>query len=182
VGIHDGALTIVPFVLECVPNMANLKPLHFIGALLLATITATSGLAQQATQSWVELQSKFKPDDELKIIDRNGKGTTGRFVSMSGSSLTLLVKETPREFSEPTVREIKQRRPHGSKGIVLGAAIGGVAGGVTFGSAHPGADSGNIGTTAMGVVMGAGIGAGVVALKHLFTRRFDTVFMAPRSQ
>ena len=159
----------------------KLKPLHLVGVILLATMTATSGWAQQPTNSMAELQSKIKADDELKIIDRNGKSTTGRFVSMSGSSLTLLVSGTRQDFPEATIREIKQRRPHGSKGIVIGAAIGGVAGGVTFGAAHPGADSGNGGTTAMGVVMGTGIGAGVVALKHLFTKRYDTVFVASRN-
>jgi uncharacterized protein YcfJ len=161
----------------------RLKRLNLLGVFVLVTVmaTATSAWGQQATPTWVELQSKFKPDDELKIIDRNGKGTTGRFVSMSGSSLTLLVKETRREFPEATIREIKQRRPHGKRNLFLGAAIGGAAGGVTIGSAHPGSDGSNFETTAKGVMAGAGIGAGIVALKHLFTRRFDTVFVAPRS-
>jgi hypothetical protein len=157
----------------------RLKPLNLIGVLLLATMTATSGWAQQPAHSVVELQAKFKPDDELKIIDRNGKATTGRFVSISGSSVTLLVRGAPQEFSEATIREIKQRRPHGAKNLVRGAAIGGVAGGVTLAATHAGADSANGGTTARGVLAGAGIGAGVVALKHLFTRRYDTVFVAP---
>ena len=159
----------------------KLKPSHFICMLLLVIVGVPSGWAQQPSAFVVELQSKFKPDDELKIIDRKGKATTGRFVSMSGSSLTLMVRGNRQEFSEATIREIKQRRPHGARNIFLGAGIGGVAGGATAGVAHPGADSANGATTTLGVLAGSGIGAGVVALKQLFTRRFDTVFVAPRN-
>jgi hypothetical protein len=155
------------------------KPWHFLCVLLLVIVP--SGWAQQPAASVVGLQSKLKPDDELKIIDRKGKATTGRFVSMSGSSVTLMVRGNPQEFSEATIREIKQRRPHGARNMLLGAAIGGVAGGATAGAAHPGADGANGTTTMLGVLAGSGVGAGIVALKHLFTRRYDTVFVASRN-
>jgi uncharacterized protein YcfJ len=156
----------------------NLKRRHFIGALLLVTLMATFSWAQQPVHSVQELQSKLNTDDELKVIDRNGKTSVGRLVSISGSSLTLIVRGARQEFSETTIREIKQRRPHGVRNVLLGAAIGGVAGGLTSAAAHPGADAANSTTTSVGALIGSGIGAGVVALKHLFTRRYDTVFMA----
>jgi hypothetical protein len=156
----------------------NLKPLSFIAVLLFLMGTATPGWAQQPTNSMQELQSRLKADDELKIINRDGKSTTGRFVSMSGSSLTLMVKGVRQDFAEGTIREIKQRRPHGKRNLYLGAAIGGVAGGATLAATHLGSDGTNFETTAKGVMAGAGIGAGIVALKHLFTRRYDKVFVA----
>jgi hypothetical protein len=64
----------------------------------------------------------------------------------------------------------------GINNVLLGAAIGGAAGGVVAAVGHPGSDGTNSGTTSMGVLAGAGVGAGVVALKHLFTKRYVTVF------
>ena len=91
----------------------DLRHPRFIEALLLVILTATSGWAQQPVHSVQELQSKLKTDDQIKVIDRNGKTSTGRFISISGSSLTLMVGGARQEFSEATLREIKQRRPHG---------------------------------------------------------------------
>ena len=156
----------------------ELKHLHVIGAILLVILTATISWAQQPVHSVQELQSKLKADDELKVIDRNGKTSAGRFVVISGSSLTLDVRGAHQQFPEATIREIKIRRPHGVKTTLLGAAIGGVVGGAAFAAAHPGTDSANPATTSIGVWAGVGVGAGVVALKHLFTKRYQTVFIA----
>ena len=157
---------------------AKLNHLHFIGAIVVVILTATISWAQQPVHSVQELQSKLKADDELKVIDRNGKTSEGRLVVISASALTLDVRGVHQQFPEATIREIKIRRPHGGKTTLLGAAIGGLVGGAALAAAHPGADSANPFTTSVGVMAGVGIGAGVVALKHLFTKRYQTVFIA----
>ena len=95
-----------------------------IAGVLSGFIGATPLRAQeQPVHSLQELQSKLDTDDELKVTDQNKKTSTGRLISISGSSLTLLVKGKPQEFSEATLREIKQRRPHKVKSVLLGAVI-----------------------------------------------------------
>jgi len=159
--------------------MKNAKPiaaLAVVAGLLSGSIGAP--LWAQNQSDFNQLQTKLKADDQLKVVDRNNKTASGRLVRISGSSLTLLVNGAHQEFSEASIREIKQRRPHGEKNALIGMAIGGLAGGAIAAAAHPGSDSANSPTTTFGVGIGAAIGAAAVGLKHLFTKRYDTVFTA----
>jgi len=94
---------------------AKLNHLHFIGAIVVVILTATISWAQQPVHSVQELQSKLKADDELKVIDRNGKTSEGRLVVISASALTLDVRGVHQQFPEAAIREVKIRRPHGGK-------------------------------------------------------------------
>jgi len=159
-------------------NNKTIAALAVVAGLLSGSIGATSLFAQRPSD-FNQLQTMLKVDDQLKVIDRNNQTTSGRLVRISGSSLTLLVRGNHQEFPEAIIREIKQRRPHGATNVLLGTAIGGATGGVFAAAAHPGSDGTNSATTSLGVLVGAGIGAGAVALKHLFTKRYDTVFTSP---
>jgi hypothetical protein len=133
--------------------------------LALASIVCVAGLAPPAAAqgsatsetSFRSLAAGVQRGDTLQVIDADGQKTTGRFESISASSIVLLVDGQPRDIPASTVRRIVRLRDPLWNGAALGAVMGLVAG-------AGGCAKGDCGALATGALFLGAIGAGIDAL------------------
>jgi hypothetical protein len=154
------------------------KILCLFGALGLLALMPRVALAQPPVQSFAELQSILKPNDEVQITDSSGRTTRGRVVRVATGSLNLTVNGRQQELLEATIRDVKRRRPDvWWNGALIGAVAGTVAGAAVKRRNCGSTDCGEGGLVDPGFyVFGAAFGAGAGALIDSSVRRFDTLF------
>jgi hypothetical protein len=166
---------------DCVLRHRVTRPgLFLYGVFGVMTLMPRAALAQPPARSFAELQSILKSGDDVQITDNSGTRTRGKVADVSMNSLGLTVDGRRRDLPEPTIREIKKRRPDSRwNGTLIGAAIGTAAG--AFAKAHNcgATDCGEGGLVDPGFYfIGAAAGAGAGALVDGAIRKFDTVFAA----
>jgi hypothetical protein len=99
---------------------AKLSTLVLIGVGL-----AGCGHAHVAS-TFSELQTHIAPDQTLSITARDGSRTTGKLVSIAGTSLTLRLPDSAaRQFAQSDVARIRSRDSLWN-GLLIGAAVGGL--------------------------------------------------------
>jgi hypothetical protein len=137
---------------------------------VLATLAPLLASAQVVATNFQELRFKVKPGDTAYVTDENGHERKVRILDLSASSLGVRLDDARREFSERSVRRIRQRLPDP---LMNGAVIGGVSivtlstvGALAFADRSEGesfgwADAGFI--LYLGAI-GAGIGTGIDAV------------------
>jgi hypothetical protein len=144
--------------------------------LLLCVAAPATAAAQGIAATFQELRLLVRPGDDVTVTDVNGRNISGKITNLSAASLTLTVDGRPREWREPEVATIRQRRGDSLAngawiGLGIGAGLAAVGIAVAFTSEDYDADV-NFGeavlVTAIYGGLGAAIGTGVDAL---ITRR-----------
>jgi hypothetical protein len=157
-----------------------------VGLILCATLLAwpAGAAAQGIATSLHELRLLVRPGETVTVVDTSGREVKGRIESLSAAQIVLRTPDGPRQWSDPDLRVIRQRRGDSlGNGALIGFGIGagiGIAGGLAL------RESGETGAVvaAFGALYG-GIGAGIgVGFDALITRTYviyDPVG-APRPQ
>ena len=153
---------------------------------VLALHTAAATVhGQDMAGTFDQLRVLVGPGDKITIADDGGREIKGTLAELSAGSLGLIVNGQRREFREPDVRAIRQRRSdslaNGAKiGFGIGAALG-LLGGLAVMSEFEGGEAAGfvVATTLFYGGVGAGIGVGVDAMvtrdQVIYARRAATI-------
>jgi hypothetical protein len=94
-------------------------------------VVVSTAWAQEPLQSLSELPQRVQKGDRVKVTAKDGTVISGRFDSVSNSSVRLNGSGSGlREIPGTTIKEIQRKRPESAwNGVLIGLAAG-VAGGV----------------------------------------------------
>jgi hypothetical protein len=114
-----------------------------------------------------DLALRVNLNDQLRVDDRSGTGTTGRLTHLTADEITLQTAAGEKHFTRETVRQIAVRRQPIRMAVLIGAGAGAAIGAVA-GCAGPDREECADGPIIAGA-FGAGLGLTVGALIHRTT-------------
>src|SRR6185369_4573612 len=132
-----------------------------VATLLLATVTV---MAQDQTNNWSRVTA-VAAGTKLSVKLKNGKTVNGTFNNASDSTLSVMVKNSPREIKRDdvdTVHEVVKKSSATKATLIgtgVGAGVGAAAGGIATAKDDDGFDKIDHVATAGLAVAGAGVGA-----------------------
>ena len=114
-----------------------------------------------------DLALRVNLNDQLRVDDRSGVGTTGLLTHLSADEITLQTAAGEKHFTRETLRQVAVRRHPLRMAVLIGAATGAASGAV---AACTGADREECADAPiMAGALGAGLGLAVGALIHQTT-------------
>jgi len=114
-----------------------------------------------------DLALRVNLDDQLRVDDRSGVGTTGRLTRLTAEEITLQTAAGEKHFTLETVRQIAVRRQPLRMAVLIGAGVGAATGAV---AACTGPDREECADAPiMAGAFGAGLGLALGALIHKTT-------------
>jgi hypothetical protein len=114
-----------------------------------------------------DLALRVNLDDQLRVDDRSGVGTTGRLTRLTADEITLQTAAGEKHFTRETVRQIAVRRQPIRMAVLIGAGAGAAIGAVA-GCVGPDREE-CADALIMAGAPGAGLGLAVGALMHKTT-------------
>ena len=127
--------------------------------------------AQDAANTFQQLQARVKPGDVVVVTDTEGRDVRGRITVLSPSSLAIDVDGRPAEWSEGGVRLIRHRQSDSLvNGTLIGLGVGAAVGVLAAGQASLASNfttSDDSGGDELAILLfgalGAGLGMGIDA-------------------
>jgi len=114
-----------------------------------------------------DLALRVNLNDQLRVDDRSGVGTTGRLTRLTATAITLQTAAGEKHFTRETVRQVAVRRHPLRMAVLIGAGAGAATGAV---AACAGPDREECADAPiMAGAFGAGLGLAVGALIHKTT-------------
>ena len=114
-----------------------------------------------------DLALRVNLNDQLRVDDRSGVGTTGRLTHLSADEITLQTAAGEKHFTRETLRQVAVRRHPLRMAVLIGAGAGAASGAV---AACTGADREECADAPIVAgALGAGLGLAVGALIHQTT-------------
>lgn len=114
-----------------------------------------------------DLALRVNLNDQLRVDDRSGVGTTGRLTRLTADEITLQTAAGEKHFTRESVRQVAVRRQPLRMAVLIGAGVGAATGAV---AACTGPDREECADAPiMAGAFGAGLGLGVGALIHRTT-------------
>ena len=114
-----------------------------------------------------DLALRVNLNDQLRVDDRSGVGTTGRLMRLTADEITLQTAAGEKHFTRQTVRQVAVRRQPFRMAVLIGAGAGAATGAV---AACTGPDREECADAPIvGGAFGAGLGLAVGALIHKTT-------------
>jgi hypothetical protein len=114
-----------------------------------------------------DLALRVNLNDQLRVDDRSGVGTTGRLTHLTADEITLQTAEGEKRFTRETVRQVAVRRQPLRMAVLIGAGAGAAAGAV---AACTGPEREECADAPMiAGAFGAGLGLAVGAVIHKTT-------------
>ena len=114
-----------------------------------------------------DLALRVNLDDQLRVDDRSGVGTTGRLTRLTADEITLQTAAGEKHFTRETVRQIAVRRQRIRMAVLIGAGAGAAIGAVA-GCVGPDREE-CADAPIIGGAFGAGLGLAGGALMHKTT-------------
>jgi len=114
-----------------------------------------------------DLALRVNLDDQLRVDDRSGGGTTGRLTRLTAEEITLQTAAGEKHFTRETVRQVALRHRPLRMAVLIGAGVGAATGAVA-GCAGPDREECADAPIIAGA-FGAGLGLAVGALIHKTT-------------
>src|SRR5688572_28771655 len=150
-------------------------------ALLLPVSTAW---AQAPTHSLPDLAQRLQKGDRVRVTAKDGTITSGRFDSVSDSSLRLNGSgRTPRDVPADTISQVSKKRPESAwNGVLIGLAVG-VGSGLVATSAVCGSNDSECSAIAALAFIPAfsGGGAAIGAIVDRMYSKYDPVYLQQTS-
>jgi hypothetical protein len=114
-----------------------------------------------------DLALRVNLDDQLRVDDRSGVGTTGRLTRLTADEITLQIAAGEKHFTRETVRQVAVRHQPLRMAVLIGAGAGAATGAV---AACTGPDREECADAPIiAVAFGAGLGLAAGALIHKTT-------------
>jgi len=123
-----------------------------------------------------DLALRVNLNDQLRIEDRSGAGTTGRLTRLTADEITLQTAAGEKHFTRETVRQIAVRRRSLRMAVLIGAGAGAAIGAVA-GCAGPDREE-----CADALIMAGAPGAGVGLAVGALIRRTTIVYPEPEQR
>jgi hypothetical protein len=114
-----------------------------------------------------DLALRVNLNDQLRVDDRSGVGTTGRLTHLTADEITLQAVASEKHFTREIVRQVAVRRQPLRMAVLIGAGVGAATGAVA-GCAGPDREECADAPIIAGA-LGAGLGLAVGALIHTTT-------------
>jgi hypothetical protein len=145
----------------------------FAVTIILALCGGGSAFAQQPTASFAELRTVLKPSAYVRVVDRNGKETTGELAALTDDSIRISNKSRTREFARTDVlRIVRIEKDSTLNGKLIGGMVG--AGLMIIPSAQEGGC--DYYSCAFAIPIGFGLGAIVGSIVDRNNTHKETVF------
>jgi hypothetical protein len=114
-----------------------------------------------------DLALRVNLNDQVRIADRSGVGTTGRLTRLTADEITLQTAAGEKHFTRETVGQVAVRRQPLRIAVLIGAGAGAVAGAVAACTSPDREECAD--APIMAGALGAGLGLAVGALIHKTT-------------
>ena len=145
-----------------------MAPRLLLGCLVMGFVLAPVLQAQES--QWQNL-AQIKAGTKVQVVEQSLKSTSGRFIRVSETDLTLQVEKREVVFPRDQVYRVSISGKNRKRNMVIGLAAGAATGGA-LGAALAEREPGYGGAVAGSVVgfagLGAGIGAAVPAAKTVY--------------
>jgi hypothetical protein len=132
-----------------------------------ASVPPSAGAVGVQASLLEDLALRVNLDDQLRVDDRSGGGTTGRLTRLTADEITLQTAAGEKHFTRETVRHVAVRRQPLRTAVLIGAGVGAATGAVA-GCAGPDREECADAPIIAGA-FGAGVGLAVGALIHKTT-------------
>jgi len=132
-----------------------------------AAVPPSGGAISVQASLLEDLALRVNLNDQLRVDDRAGVGTTGRLTRLTADEITLQTGAGEKHFTRETVRRVAVRRHPLRMAVLIGAGAGAVSGAL---AACTGPDREECADAPiMAGALGAGLGLAVGALIHKTT-------------
>jgi hypothetical protein len=132
-----------------------------------ASIPRSGGTTGVQASLLEDLALRVNLNDQLRVDDRSGVGTTGRLTHLTADEITLQTAAGEKHFTREIVRQVAVRRQPLRMAVLIGAGVGAATGAVA-GCAGPDREECADAPIIVGA-LGAGLGLAVGALIHKTT-------------
>ena len=138
-----------------------------LGSLLIGF--ALAPLLQAQESQWQNL-AQIKAGTKVQVVERSLKSTSGRFVRVSETDLTLMVDKREVVLPRDQVYRVSISGKNRKRNTLIGLAVGAAAGAGVGAAANQVVGDASViaGTTAAFAGVGAGIGAVIPAAKTVY--------------
>jgi hypothetical protein len=93
-------------------------------ALILGLVALAPSSAAQPSTSFEELGRHLRAGSKVRVEDRSGATTTGRFAALTADEIVVDTGSGRRRFPRDAVATVAVRRSYGRMGLLIGAGVG----------------------------------------------------------